>query len=228
MTIRHCFYHAELVCYSSLYISLNICFLKKPHHFLYFTTFPSSVLMSPRILYFFLLFLHWGQSCRQYLIVSFGCPHAAFLHVTCCSFLDIRCQWVNLVCQIRILLSLTQYCLQSLYALFHSTMRGVILCRLLLLFSHSFCHLEFLALLIVRQQSLQGSLIVVITGISIACFVCIFISFNSYVCRDFTQNSIFKNILYIKYLFNSRMRMIIYNLKMICFLIKYLNVKNIF
>ena len=72
-------------------------------------SFPSSILMSPWILCFFLLSLHCGQSCRQFFIVWF--PHAAFLHVGCWLFLDTNCLWVSLVCPICIILSLTLYCL---------------------------------------------------------------------------------------------------------------------
>ena len=51
----------------------------------------------------------------------------------------------------RILLSLSLYCLQLLYAPSHSSMCGLIWCSLLVLFSHSLCHLWFLALLMVKQ-----------------------------------------------------------------------------
>ena len=165
MTIRHCSWHADLVSYSS-----QICFLQKPHNFFHFTILSSSVPVSPWILYFFLLSLHWGESCRQCFIVSIWFSHAVFLQVGGGSFLDIKCPWVSLVCPIRILLSWTSYYLQLLYELFHSSMRGLIQCSLLVLFSHFLCHWEFLALLMVRQQFVQGSFFVVIPGISIACF----------------------------------------------------------
>ena len=41
-------------------------------------------------------------------------------------FLNIKCPWVSLKCPIRILLNLTSYCLQLLYALSHSSMCGLI------------------------------------------------------------------------------------------------------
>ena len=43
--------------------------------------FPSSILMSPWILSFFLLCLHWRQFCKPCFIVSLWFPHAAFLLV---------------------------------------------------------------------------------------------------------------------------------------------------
>ena len=75
-----------------------------------------------------------GQSYRQCFIVSL-----CFLHVGCWLFLDINCLWVSLVCPIRILLSLTSYCLQLLWEFSHSLMCGLMKCSL-----------EFLALLIVK------------------------------------------------------------------------------
>ena len=55
-------------------------------------SFLSSVLISLLDICFFLLFLHWGQSCRQCFIISLWFPN-----VGGCSFLDIKCPWVNLV-----------------------------------------------------------------------------------------------------------------------------------
>ena len=52
-------------------------------------SFPSSVLMSSWILCFFLLSLHWGQSCRQCFIVSPWFPHTAFTLVGCWLFINI-------------------------------------------------------------------------------------------------------------------------------------------
>ena len=104
MTIRHCFRHADLVScalFFSFYISLNISVsLRNLIIFSASQLFYSSVLMSPQILYFFLLSIHWGQFCRQCFIVNLR-----FLHAGCCSFLDIKCPWVNLVCPIRCLCS---------------------------------------------------------------------------------------------------------------------------
>ena len=56
-----------------------------------------------------------------------------------------------------------------LSALSHPSMCGLMQCSLLVLFSHSLCHLEFLVFLMVRQQSVRGSLVVVILGMPIAC-----------------------------------------------------------
>ena len=113
MLIRYCFRHVDLVSYSSFYISLNI-FVSLRNFIIYSTShlFPNIALMSPWILYFFLLSFHMEQSCRQCFIVSIWFPHAAFLQVGGGSFLDIKCLWVSLVCPICILLSLTSYFLQ--------------------------------------------------------------------------------------------------------------------
>ena len=173
MTIRHCFWHSDLVSYPSFYISSNISISQ---------VFLSSTLMSPWILYFFLLSLHQGQPCRKCFIVGVWSPHAAFLHVGGFSFFDIECAWVNLVCPIRILLSLTLYCLQLLYALSHSSMRDLTQYSLLVMFSHSLCHSELLALLMVKQQSIQGSVVVVIPNISIACLYLYIFLCLPYVC----------------------------------------------
>ena len=111
----------------SFYISSNISVSLR--NLIIFSTsqlFSSSNIMSHWILHFFLLSLHWRQSCRQCFIVSIWFPHAAFLQVGGGSFLDIRCLWVSLECPICILLSLTSYCLQLLYALSHSLMHGLI------------------------------------------------------------------------------------------------------
>ena len=151
MTIIHCSWHVDLVRYFSFYISS--CISVSFRNLITFTTlklFPSSVSMSPWILYFFLLSIHWGQFCRKFFIVSICFPHAAFLQAGGGSFLEIRCPWVSLECPIRILLNLISHCLQLLYALSHSSMRGYIECSLRVLFSHSLCHSEFLALLMVR------------------------------------------------------------------------------
>ena len=92
MTIRHCSLHAaDLVNYSLFYISSNISvFLRNLNIFYTSQFFPSSAHMSPWILYYFLLSLHFGQSCRQCFIVSVWFPYAAFLKVDGCSFLDIK------------------------------------------------------------------------------------------------------------------------------------------
>ena len=127
ITKRHCFRHADLVKYSSFCISLNIpvslwnLIIFSTSHF-----FPSSVLISPWILCFFLLSLYWRQSCRQCLYVSICFLHAAFLQVGGGSILDIRCPCDSLEYPIRFLLSLTSYWLQLLYALSYSSMRGLI------------------------------------------------------------------------------------------------------
>ena len=109
--LRHCFWHGDLVSSSSFYIFSNICFLMKPH-FLHFITF---------------------SSCDSgYCILSAVSPSGAVLQAI---FIVISCHQmsvVNLVCPICILLSLTLYCLQLLYALSHSSMRGLIQCSLLL------------------------------------------------------------------------------------------------
>ena len=98
MTGRHRSQLPDLVSLlSSLY------FLKHPisiRNLIIFSTsesFPSSVLMSPWILCFFLLSLHQGQSCIKCFIASLQFPHAAFLHVCCQLFHDIKCLWVSLV-----------------------------------------------------------------------------------------------------------------------------------
>ena len=83
-------------------------------------SFPRIVFTSPWILYFFLLFHHWGHSLRQCLIVSKCFPHVAFMHFACWWFLDIKCQWTSLVCPIW-----TSYYLQLLWALSHSLMHGL-------------------------------------------------------------------------------------------------------
>ena len=160
MTLRHCSRHADLVSFFSFYISSNISVSSTSQFF------PCSALKSPCILHFFLLSLHWGQSCRQCFIVSLCSPHSAFLQAGGCSFLDIKCLWVSLICPVRVLLNFTSYCLQ----LSHSSMYGLTQCSVLVLFSHSLCHSQFLVLLMVRLQSEWGSLVVVIPGISIACF----------------------------------------------------------
>ena len=86
----------------------------------------------------------------QCFIVSLWFPHAAFQHVGCWLFLDIKCQEVSLVYPIRIFLSLTTYYIQLLWALSYSLMCGLMQCILLVFFFHSLCHSEFLALLMVR------------------------------------------------------------------------------
>ena len=97
---------------------------------------------------FFLLSLHWGQSCRQFFIVRLWFPLAAFPHVGCWLFFDIKWPWVSLVCPIRILFSLTSYCLQLLWALSHSAMCGLMQYSLLIMFFYSLCHSVFLALMV--------------------------------------------------------------------------------
>ena len=73
MTIRHCFRHADLVsCPSFFYIFSNICFLKKPHHFLHFTAFSQQCHMSHQIMYFFLLSLHLGSLVGYVLLLVSG------------------------------------------------------------------------------------------------------------------------------------------------------------
>ena len=96
-------------------------------NFIIFSTsqsFPSSVLMSPWILYLFLLFLHWGAVLQ----VMFYCQA---LVSTCC--ISTCC---SLVCPIRILLSLNLYCLQLLWALAHPSIHGLMYCSLVVLFSY--------------------------------------------------------------------------------------------
>ena len=64
----HCSRHADLVSYSS-YISVSI------RNLIIFSTsqfFPSSVPMSPWILYFFLMSLHWGSLASNVLLLVFG------------------------------------------------------------------------------------------------------------------------------------------------------------
>ena len=73
------------------YISSNIPISLR--NFIIFSTsqsFLSSVLISPWIFCFFLLFLHWPQTCRQYFIVSLWFLHAAFSHISSWLFLDIN------------------------------------------------------------------------------------------------------------------------------------------
>ena len=106
MTIKHCSWHADLISYSSFYIFLYISVSFR--NLITLSTsqfFPNSFPMSPWILYFFLLSFHWGNLIGNVLLLVFGFYGDG-------SFLDIRCPWVSLECQIRILLSLTSYCLQ--------------------------------------------------------------------------------------------------------------------
>ena len=73
MTIRRCFWHADLVSYSSFYISSNISVSLR--NLIIFSTsqfFPSSVPMSPWILYFFLLSHYWGSLVGNILLLVFG------------------------------------------------------------------------------------------------------------------------------------------------------------
>ena len=65
---------------SNISISLRNSIISSTSQF-----FHSSVLMSPCTLCFFLLFLHWGQSCRQCFIDSIWFPQ-----VGCWSFLVIK------------------------------------------------------------------------------------------------------------------------------------------
>ena len=84
-------------------------------------------------------------------------------------------------------LILTSYCLQLLWALSQSSIHGLMQCNLLVLFSHSLCHSEFLAFLMVKLivcilwsfwhiYSLFGRFIRI---------------FNSFICRDFAQCNLF-------------------------------------
>ena len=104
------------------------------------TLFPMFSLNFPPCHVFFLSSLHWRQSWRQWFMVILWFPHAAFIYVGCCLFLDIKCLWVNLVCPIWSIFSLTSYCLQLLWALSHSSIQGLICFSLLVLFFHSLCH----------------------------------------------------------------------------------------
>ena len=187
MTIGQCLMLADLV---SLLSSLYFLSLRNLIIFSISHSFPSSVLKSPWILCFFLLSVHWGQTCRQCFIVNLWFPQAAFLHVGCYSFIDIKGQWINLVFPIHILLSLTSYCLQLLYAFSHSLMRGLMKFSLLVLT----CPFP----LPFRVPSLPDGQVLVCIGQSccgypwyshclFCCFVCFFVSFTSYVRRNFTQ-----------------------------------------
>ena len=123
MTIRHCYQCTDVVSHpSNLYFLVHPYSLKKPHNFSTSQSFPSSILMSPWILCFFLLSFHWGQSCKQCFIINLLFPHAAFPHISGCLFLNIKCPWVNLVCSMCILLGLTSYYLQLFWELSHSSM----------------------------------------------------------------------------------------------------------
>ena len=92
---------------------------------------PSIFFMSLSMMCFFLSSFYWGQSCRLCFTVSLWFPHIMFLHFGGCSFLDIN------------LLSLILYCLQLLWVLSHSSIRGFMFLSLLVLFSHSLCHSGF-------------------------------------------------------------------------------------
>ena len=106
----------------------------------------SSVFILLWIIYFFLVFLQWGHSLKHCLIVIVWFPHPAFLHVGWWSFLVIKCPSVSLVCPIQNLLNWIAHYLQLLWTHSHSSMCGLTLCSLLLIFSQS----EFLALLMVK------------------------------------------------------------------------------
>ena len=117
MIVRHFLKIVYLVILlSSLYFLKHPYLPKEPHPSITTSQSFPSVLMSLWILCFFLFSLHWGQCCRQCFIVRFWFPHAAFSHVGCWLFLDIKYPWVSLECLIHILLSLTLYCLQLLWA----------------------------------------------------------------------------------------------------------------
>ena len=120
MTLFSAFYHP--------YISLNIPISpRNPITFSTSQSFLSSVFKKfyPGYCIFFLLSLHWGQSCRQCFIANLWFQHVAFPHVGGWLFHDIKYPWVNLVFPIRILISLTSYCLKMLWALTLSRMCGL-------------------------------------------------------------------------------------------------------
>ena len=88
----HLFY-LHLFSHISLFYLFVIQFTQRQNLIIFYISqlFPSNVLISPWILYFFLLSLPWGQSCRQCFTVSIWFLHAAFRQVGGFSFLDIKC-----------------------------------------------------------------------------------------------------------------------------------------
>ena len=92
MTIRHCSHHDDLVSYSSFYISSNISVSFRNLIFSTSQLFPSSAFKSPWILYFLLLSLHWGQFCRQFLIVIEGIK----FFILCQKFLEYICYLLSI------------------------------------------------------------------------------------------------------------------------------------
>ena len=124
MTIKCCYWLADLIGLLS-----SLCFLKHP----YFPKQPHHLHLHFLVLHFHFLvvFLCHPGYCISFcclsiisniFFVSLWFKHAAFLHVTCWLFLDIKNPWVSLVCPIHILFSLTSYCLQLLLAFSHSLM----------------------------------------------------------------------------------------------------------
>ena len=145
----------------------------EPHYHLHFTI-PSQQRSQVALdIAFYLGVLH-ETMFGQYLV--------SICRIFACSVLVIYCHqmpYVSLVYSIQSLLKLTSYCLQLVWALSHSSMRGLTQFNLLLLFSHSLCNTEFLALLMIKQQSLQGSNFWHIYCM-FCCFIC-FCGFNSYI-----------------------------------------------
>ena len=111
MTIK-CYYQlAHLISLlSSLYFLKYPNLHKKPHNLLHFTILSQQC---PCVI----LEIVFLSAVSPLEIVSLWFPHAAFPHVVCWLFLDIKCLWVSLMCPIRILLSLTQCCILLLWHL---------------------------------------------------------------------------------------------------------------
>ena len=138
ITTRCCWWLADLISLlSSLYFLKHPNFPKEPH-LLHFT------ILSQKCPYVILdiVLLSAVPPLKVVLQALFYCwALVSTCYISACQlFLDIKCLWVNLVCPNRILLSLTLYCLQLLYALYHSSMCSLIQCSLIMLLSHSLFH----------------------------------------------------------------------------------------
>ena len=125
-----------------VHISTNIStFLRNLISFSTSHSLPSNVLILSYILYFFCCPSMGGN---LWLLVSGF--HILFMCMLVADYFS-KYLWVSLVCPIQSTLNLTPNCLQLLWVRSH---KGLMWFYLLVMFLNPFCHLEFLAPLMVK------------------------------------------------------------------------------
>ena len=135
MTIRRCSQHADLVSYPScLNFLKNFYLLKEPNYLFHFTVSSQQCFYIILDLVFFSVILPLGAFLQAVFDCQFLVSICSISTVGCQLFLNIKCPWDSLACQTWSLLSLISYCLQLLWALFHSSMCSLLQYSLLVLF----------------------------------------------------------------------------------------------